>query len=123
MSRLLLLLILALVTWFYFPETRAILLDAAEPIVLPIVRWNTREEMAQVGRHVIDNERLTGALPTGGRWLDWLDYRYASEEAAQDPWGSFYQLVVWRDSVGIVSFGPDRTRMTGDDFQVVTPRG
>lgn len=122
MTRLVLLIILALVTWFYFTETRAMLLDAAEPIVLPIVRWNSREEMSQVGRHVVDNERLTGTLPTGGAWLDWLDYRYAAEEAAKDPWGSFYQLIVWQDSVGIVSFGPDRTRMTGDDFQVVTPR-
>ena len=122
MTRLILIIILALVTWLYFPETRAMLFNAAEPIVLPVVRWNTREEMAQVGRHVVDSERLTGTLPTGGRWLDWIDYRYASEEAAKDPWGSFYQLLVWQDSVGIVSFGPDRTWMTDDDFQVVSPR-
>jgi hypothetical protein len=33
-----------------------------------------------------------------------------------------YQLTVWPDSIGIVSLGPDRTRLTEDDFQIVTAR-
>ena len=122
MTRLVLLVVLAIVTWYYFPETRAILMDAAEPVVLPVLRWSSREEMSQVGRHIVDHERLTGEVPQVGDWLDWLDYRYASDEVARDPWGSHYQLVIWTDSVGIVSLGPDRTRMTDDDFQIVTPR-
>lgn len=122
MTRLVLLIVLAIVTWYYFPETRAIMMDAAEPIVLPIMRWSSREEMSQVGRHVVDHERLTGQVPSVTEWLDWLDFRYLSDEVARDPWGSVYQLVVWTDSVGVVSMGPDRTRMTNDDFQVVTVR-
>jgi hypothetical protein len=122
MTRLILLIILALVTWWYFPETRAILLDVAEPVVLPIVRWSSREEMVQVGRHVVDHERLTGEIPTGGGWLEWLDYRYPSRATARDPWGSIYQLLVWSDSVGVLSYGPDRTRLTDDDFRVVMHR-
>lgn len=122
MTRLVLLLVLALVTWFYFPETRAILLSVVEPVVAPITRRNTEEEMGQVGRNVLDHERLTSKLPTGSEWLAWLDYRYVSEDAKQDPWGSIYQLVVWKDSVGIVSFGPDRIRATKDDFHIATRR-
>jgi hypothetical protein len=122
MTRLLLLLLLALVTWYYFPETRAMLFDAAEPLVLPIIRWSTEEEMEQVGRHVVDHERLTGRLPQGGEWLGWLEYRYLSADSKTDPWGSVYQLEVWRDSVGILSYGPDRVRMTEDDFHIVTRR-
>lgn len=122
MTRLILLVVLAIVTWYYFPETRALLVEAAEPVILPVQRWSTREEMTQVGRHVVDHERLTGLVPAGSEWLDWLDYRYPSDEIAKDPWGSLYQLTVWQDSVGIVSLGPDRTRLTEDDFQVVTLR-
>ena len=122
MSRLILLVILALVTWYYFPETRAILMDAAEPIVRPIVRWGIEDEMAQVARNVVDHERLTGRLPTGAAWLDWLEYRYSSDEARMDPWGSVYQLSVSKDSVWILSYGPDRTRNTEDDFSVSAPR-
>ena len=122
MTRLLLLVALALVTWYYFPETRAMLLDIAEPVVVPIVRWSAQEEMAQVGRNVVEQERLTGRLPTGSEWLGWLNFRYPSDEAKRDPWGSIYQLLVWPDSVGVVSLGADRVRLTDDDFQVVTLR-
>ncbi len=122
MTRLVLMIILALVTWYYFPETRAMLLDAAAPIVVPVIRWSTEEEMGQVARNVVDHERLTGRLPAGPAWLDWLEYRYASDAARRDPWGSTYQLAVTRDSVWILSYGPDRTRETEDDFYVVTSR-
>ena len=122
MTRLLLLVVLALLTWVYFPETRAILFDLAEPIVVPVVRWSTEEEMSQIGRNVVDHERLTGSVPSGPNWLQWLDFRYASAEMKLDPWGSTYQLLVWSDSVGVVSLGPDRTRMTDDDFVIVTRR-
>ena len=104
-------------------ETRTILANVAEPIVTPIVRWSTEDEMEQVGRNVVEHERLTGTLPTGGAWLEWLEYRYASDDTRTDPWGSTYQLEVTRESVAIVSFGPDRTRGTEDDFRMLTARG
>jgi hypothetical protein len=78
--------------------------------------------MAQVGRNAVDHERLTGELPAGRAWLEWLDHRYFSPELRRDPWGSVYQLSVWQDSVGILSYGPDRTRGTEDDFHVPTRR-
>jgi len=123
MSRLFLLLILALATWIYFPETRAMLADVAEPVVLPVIRWSTEEEMRQVARNVVEHERLTGDIPVSEAWLEWLDYRYSGEEIKEDPWGTVYQLEVSRDSVWILSFGPDRTRATDDDFRVAAPRG
>ncbi len=123
MSRLLLLFILGILTWYYFPETRAILLDVAEPVVVPIVRWSTEEEMTQVARNVVEHERLTGQMPSGTLWLGWLEYRYPARDVTLDPWGSVYQLEVSRDSVWILSFGPDRTRRTNDDFRVAAPRG
>jgi hypothetical protein len=122
MTKLVLLCVLAVLTWYYFPETRAILLDVAEPVVVPLARWSTEEEMAQVGRNVVDQERLTGALPKGEAWLEWLRSRYASTDVIEDPWGSTYQLESAGDSVWILSYGPDRTRNTPDDFRVATPR-
>lgn len=122
MVRLGLLVVLAVLTWLYFPESRRVLLEAAEPVMRPVVRWGAEEEMARVGRNVVDHERLTGTLPTGPGWLEWLDERYATDELRTDPWGSLYQLSVWQDSVGVISYGPDRTRDTEDDFHVVTGR-
>jgi hypothetical protein len=121
-TKLFLLCVLAVLTWYYFPETRAMLLDVAEPVVLPLARWSTEEEMAQVARNVVDQERLTGSLPKGAEWLQWLEARYASSEMTEDPWGSVYQLESSKDSVWVLSYGPDRTRNTEDDFRVATPR-
>jgi len=122
MTRLLLLVILAVVTWLYFPETRAMVMDVAEPVVLPVMRWSMEDEMATVGRNAVDHERLTGELPGGAGWLQWLEYRYVSDDARTDPWGSVYQLEASKDSVWTVSYGPDRTRGTADDIRVSTPR-
>ena len=123
MTRLVLLIILALCVWYYFPETRAMLADAAAPVLVPIARWSAQEDMAQVARNVVEHERLTGALPTGAAWLEWLDYRYATDDLKRDPWGTLYQLEVRGDSVAVVSSGPDRIRRTDDDFEVLAARG
>lgn len=123
MTRLLvLLLLLGIATWAYFPETRSMLMDVAEPVVVPIVRWSTGEEMEQIARNVIEHQRLTGQMPAGSAWLGWLEYRYPSEDFRTDPWGTTYQLEVTRDSVWVLSFGPDRTRQTDDDFRVSAAR-
>ena len=123
MTRLLLLIVLGLCVWYYFPETRAMLADAAGPVLVPIRKWSAEEEMAQIGRNVVEHERLTGGLPAGSEWLGWLEYRYPTEETSRDPWGSVYQLEVLPDSVAVISLGPDRVRLTADDFRVTTPRG
>lgn len=122
MTRLLLLIMLAVVTWLYFPETRSLVMDVAEPVVLPLMRWSTEEEMATVGRNAVDQERLTGKLPTGPDWLKWLQYRYTTDDAREDPWGTPYQLEVSKDTVWTLSYGPDRIRGTRDDFRIATPR-
>jgi hypothetical protein len=122
MTRLVLLVILAVATWLYFPETRAMLLDVAQPIVLPVVRWGVEDEMAQIARNAVDHERLTGELPGGTAWLGWLEYRYATDDLRTDPWGSTYQFDSSKDSVWVISYGPDRTRATEDDFAVSAPR-
>ena len=87
-----------------------------------MVEWNAKQEMLQVGQDVVNEEVKTGQLPDQRRWLQWLDYRYAMDDMKQDPWGSTYQLKVWADSIAILSYGPDRTRNTADDFHVTVPR-
>lgn len=114
--------VLGLVAAFYFPNSRAVMMDIAEPVIVPVARWSTSAEMRQVGENVLEHERLTGKLPDRRTWLGWLDYRYSSDDLRQDPWGSMYQLRVWADSVAIVSWGPDAMSSTEDDFQVVVPR-
>jgi hypothetical protein len=120
--RLALLVVLGVLVWYYFPDSRMLLLDLAQPVLTPVQRWSAEEEMSRVARNVVEHERLTGRLPTGEEWLGWLEYRYSSEDLRSDPWGSVYQLEVLPDSVVLISFGPDRTRATPDDVRVSAPR-
>jgi len=99
------------------------LLDATEPLVLPVIKSGALEEMERIGRNVIDYESLTGDVPDRGDWISWLDFRYTLDEQRRDPWGSVYELGVATDSVMIISYGPDRVRGTEDDFNFVTGRG
>ena len=122
MSRLILLILFGLTAAFYFPDSRVMLLDVLNPVVAPIQRWNTKDEMRRVARDVVEFERTQGRVPDRRAWLDWLEWRYVVQDTWQDPWGSTYELVVYADSVGIVSYGPDRTKLTEDDFSVVMHR-
>ncbi|MDZ7780493.1 MAG: hypothetical protein U5R14_11280 [Gemmatimonadota bacterium] len=124
MTRLVLLSMLCVVTWYYFPETRAILHEAAERVLRPYTALGAIDEMERVGRNVVSHERLTGELPTDeGAWQAWLDERYRNGTVVHDRWGATYGLRVWPDSVGIVSAGPDGLPGTDDDMLVATPRG
>jgi hypothetical protein len=117
-----LLLVLWLVVTLYFPDSRTWLKGVTEPVWLPVVKWDTKEEMKRVGRDVVNYEVLSGKIPDGRNFTDWLNTKYSTYELKQDPWGSTYDLRVLVDSVAIVSYGPDRTRSTDDDFEVSEPR-
>ncbi len=124
MARLVLVGVLCLLAWYYVPESRSVLEGAGASLMEPVNRWDAREEMRRIGRNVVAHERLTGRLPDAdSAWVEWLAQRYGGDGAERDGWGSTYRLVVWADSVGIVSPGPDREVDTEDDLQVVTPRG
>jgi len=120
--RLFLLIVLGVVSAYYFPDSRQAMENAAVPILAPLIRWDAKAEMSVLGINALQHERLTGELPDRRNWSGWLDWRYSTTDITEDPWGSRYQLRVWADSVAIVSLGPDRTRWTEDDFSVVRPR-
>lgn len=122
MRKLFLIIVLAIAVSYVVPDTRRLAADLLRPLWAPVVRWNTREEMKQVGRDVVNHEVTSGRLPDRRSWVDWLDWRYPMDELKLDHWGSTYQLRVWADSVAIISYGPDRIRNTEDDIQVSTPR-
>ena len=122
MRKVILLAVLWLTVTLYFPDSRAWFMGVTSPVWMPILKWDTREEMKQVGRDVVNYEVLTGKLPDRRSFNEWLNTKYSTDELKQDPWGSRYDLRVLVDSVSIVSYGPDRARMTEDDFEVSEPR-
>ena len=110
MGRLFLLLLVALGAGFYFPESRAILVERLQPALNPGYRWASGGEMKQIVRDLQEWERVGRGLPVGrGEFEPWLRNRYQMLESTMDSWGTTYRLEVRGRVVRVISAGPDRT--------------
>ena len=106
MTRLVLLSVLCLCTWIYFPESRAILVETTEPLVDPVVErvmrpftsWGALDEMRRVGRNVV---ALMG--PTGSPTRRTIS---RSPRRGGDPAGSCRACVVKAKSATLTGTRP-----------------
>ena len=117
MTRLFLLIALGLVAALYFPESRAVVLEAATPVLTPLRRWQTQHEMDEVAREIRNHERENyGQLPAARGFPRWVGSRLGAD-GSSDSWGGEYALLVQRDSFVVVSWGPDGLPRTPDDMR------
>lgn len=122
MLRLVLLVVLAACTWIYFPETRVYAADAARPVLRPVFRWQTKQEMTSIAHELELAEREGfGRLPDARRFKTWLDQTFTGD-ATVDSWGMPYSLTVAKDSFTVVSWGPDALPNTSDDIHIARRR-
>jgi hypothetical protein len=121
MGKLILLLILGLAVGFYFPDSRAVLLEKGEPVLRPILAWSAEREIEQIVASLQDMENVERRLPERREYVSWLEETFTSD-AARDPWGSAYGYELQPDSFAIVSHGPDRELNTADDIRDVRVR-
>lgn len=124
LGKLFLFLILALGAALYFPQTRPVVVETLAPVMNPVLAWQTRSEMDQIARELQMINREGQALPERGEeFLAWMGRNFQGGSSV-DAWGNVYSLVVWDDSVGIVSRGPDLEVNTGDDLMetAIIPR-
>lgn len=116
LGKILLLLLIFLGAALYFPQTRPVVMDAIGPILNPVLTWQTKGEMDRIARELQTMHREGNDLPTPGEsFQGWMDRQFLGG-AKLDAWGVPYTLTVWRDSIGIVSNGPDTETATGDDI-------
>jgi len=114
--------LLAVGVALYVPESRAVVLDALAPAIDPVLGWSTKGEMRAIARGLERDMRTGRATPARPRDFNrWLERNYDAEEARTDPWGNRYELRLWRDSLGIVSPGPDGEIHSDDDLVVTLP--
>lgn len=116
MSKVILLIILALGAGFYFPATRPVLVDTFAPVINPALEWQSSREMDQIARKLQFINREGQPIPTPGQdFGEWMARNFQGGSSL-DAWGNEYSLVSWPDSVGIYSRGPDLEIGTADDF-------
>lgn len=120
--KLVFLLLIALGAALYFPESRAVVVDASEPVLNPVLRWSTQGEMRRIARDLETQSETGRGFPRDEEeFAEWLDDNYQGITSKTDPWGNSYALRLWPDSFGVVSPGPDGEQVTSDDV-VVTGR-
>lgn len=116
MGKLLLFLLLGLGAALYFPQTRPVVMDTLAPVLNPILTWQTRGEMAQITRELQMINREGQAIPEPGeKFQAWMGRNFQGGDRL-DSWGNPYSLVLWPDSLGIRSNGPDLEINTPDDI-------
>ena len=121
MGRLILLVILGLAAGFYFPDSRAVLLDKGEPVLRPMLIWNAEREMEEIITGIQQMENVERRVPEKREWVKWINETYTGD-AHTDPWGSVYGYELKPDSFALISNGPDRTLKTEDDLRDVRVR-
>lgn len=124
MSKLLILLLVALGVALYFPDSRAWVLEKARPVVNPVLRTATVSEMDKIKGDLNTHARENlGVYPSPRDFGTWLEQQYAGD-GGRDSWGTPYQLEDVRrgNQLRIRSWGPDRVRATEDDILVDFPR-
>lgn len=122
MTRLVLLIILGIVAAFYFPDSRALIMEKAQPALTPFYKWQTKKEMNEIARSLQDYERENfGSLPDRRSFPRWLEQNFHGE-TAKDTWGGLYALQARSDSFFVISKGPDLVYRTDDDIRVAWRR-
>jgi len=122
-GRFLILLLILLGVGLYLPRTRETILTTARPLMAPVNRWMTNQELTRISEDLEILEGSEGALPIRrGEFDAWLERRYPQEASRVDAWGTRYRLEVSLSSFRVVSAGADRTFQTEDDLTREAPR-
>jgi hypothetical protein len=115
MSRILLVLVLALGAVLIVPPLRERAQPQIEWALTPVYRWQTKNRVNEL-RRVLAREHSQGAsLPRPRDFHTFLSQREGAE-AALDTWGQPFYLEVTRQGFRIGSPGPDRVQGTPDDI-------
>ncbi|HEX7051476.1 MAG TPA: hypothetical protein VF188_14820 [Longimicrobiales bacterium] len=88
----------------------------------PVYRWIAVREVRTI---VEDLERYEAAgqrLPRPNGFEKFLDNRSYSLIDGRDPWGTPYMMLLRRDSIIVLSSGPDLESGTADDIRGAAPR-
>jgi len=122
MGKLVLFAMVALCAGLAIPATRPRILERAEPLLYPVHKWQSENEMEQIAREISSYERTYYKLPVGqGSFFKYMQTEY-QEDSRNDTWGTPYEMRVWADSFAILSAGPDQAIETEDDLRFLTLR-
>ncbi|MGD2121098.1 MAG: hypothetical protein PVJ76_05110 [Gemmatimonadota bacterium] len=125
MFKIILILLVLFGAALYAPQTRPVVLETISPVVNPVLGWQTKGEMDRIVRELQTRVEQGSSLPEPGNpFQGWMN-RHFFGGASVDAWGVAYTLQIKRDSVQLVSNGPDQEIGTADDMSrlvLIQPR-
>jgi|GEM_PF-1379646 len=120
-TKLLIVLVIALGVGLYFPESRAVIAEYASPVIDPYLRMSTESEMQDIMNEVKAYQRENfERLPSDDDFDEWVESRF-SGEGSVDGWGRAYGYRVDRGQIILTSRGPDGEPGTDDDIRIDRP--
>jgi hypothetical protein len=96
-AKLITVIIVGLGAAFYFPDSRALLLDRFSFAADPLMEWITVQEMRRVRGDLARWDDRRRAFPTNRDLPTWMRTHYQNDDTQYDAWGNPYWLVSGRD--------------------------
>lgn len=87
------------------------------PVLNPYRRLDSEAEIGKVVRELVRDRNMGYGRPDPDDFVAYMQREVEGEDGL-DAWGSPYVLLPERDSVAVISAGPDRTYDTDDDITV-----
>ena len=115
MSKVIWILILALMAVLFVKPLRERARPQIEFVLNPVYRWDAKNRVNEIYR-LMERERSQGvAMPAPRDFSKFLTER-EGPSAATDPWGEPFYLQISKRTMRVSSAGPDRAAGTGDDI-------
>lgn len=126
--KVLLLVVILLGFLWSVPASREKIKDVLRPVGValePAVQWalnptrraGVRREQDFILREIENDRQMGRGFPDARDFEAWVARRVDALNDGRDPWGQPYHLEVTRQTVTVISSGPDRARGTADDVR------
>ncbi len=102
-------------------DVRGLLKKPLRPFVTPLQEQHANSEVLEIMRALKESVFRDGRVPRTANFLGWINARQLTDHDGIDPWGKPYTLVQTRDTLYVVSMGPDTTLNTADDIKAGFP--
>ncbi|MEJ2187335.1 MAG: hypothetical protein P8Z36_15595 [Gemmatimonadota bacterium] len=102
-------------------DVRRLLKKPLRPFVTPVQKQHANSEVLEIMRALKESVFRDARVPRTGDFTRWVNARNLTDHNGLDPWGKPYTLLQSRDTLYVVSPGPDTTLNTADDIKAGFP--
>lgn len=91
------------------------------PFLKPVKEQHASSEVLQIMGALRESVLHDARVPRTGEFVRWINAHALTDHDGLDPWGKPYELLQARDTLYVVSLGPDTTLNTADDIKAGFP--